>query len=796
MNQCNIILNEIHRRLSHTVHSQDLLGRPDQRKDLEKLVRECLDATPPPETAHLLKAMLKKLTGMPPSSAAGGLPVFLQLDRELLRLLNPGDHGSGFPHLSQSVRYLKGVGARAAALLARLDIHTAEDLLYHFPYRYEDRRNLRKIAELAGGGFVTVEGVVLRSDLMTTPRKRFKILQVMIEDRTGVILAKWFNQGYLQKVFQPGLRIILSGKVRVDPFSRSLEMENPEYEILKEAGEETLHTNRIVPIYHTTAGLTQRRMRSILFQLLDSRFTELGEFFPDEILRTYHLPKRPESVMQLHFPDGDVSVEKLNAFRSRYHKRMIFEEFLLMEMLLAGRRQSRSEAVRGISFQVNTDTEKSLVRNLAFPLTPAQQRVIREIKRDMGRPVQMNRLLQGDVGCGKTVVAAVAAGITMENGYQVAVMAPTEILAEQIYFHFHGFFDLMGKRSALLTRLIRNQDKEVLRGKILGGEVDVVVGTQALIQGEVRFRRLGLVIIDEQHRFGVIQRAALIQKGRQPDVMVMTATPIPRSLSLTVYGDLDISVIDEMPSGRSPIKTEIIHARQRQKVYRHIDQEVRRGRQAYVVYPLVEETEKSDLAAATEMSEHLAAKIFPQWKIGLLHGRMKPEEKEKTMQAFKKREIQILVSTTVVEVGIDVPNATVMVIEHAERFGLAQLHQLRGRVGRGVHPSFCYLVALGRISDEAKRRLAIMAETTDGFRIAEEDLAIRGPGEYFGKRQSGMPRLILGNILRDTRILEAARDEAFSRMRKDPRLEHPEHRGLALEIKRRYAGRSSLIGVG
>ncbi len=701
-----------------------------------------------------------------------------------------------FPSRSQTVRYVKGVGERVAALLSKLDIYTVEDLLTFFPYRYEDRRNLMQISELPNQGFVTIQGVVRSSDLTTTPRKRFRILQVLIEDRSGVMVAKWFNQAYLKKVFQPGQKIILSGKVKRDPFSRALEMENPEYEILQEGDEETIHTNRIVPIYHTTAGLTQRRIRTILFHLLASDPKEIEEYFPEEILSKFHLPKRPESMSQLHFPDPEIPLESLNAFRSRYHKRMIFEEFLILEMILAMHRQGRSNDIRGISFQTNTDIEKTLVHDLSFPLTSAQKRVIQEIKRDMGRSVQMSRLLQGDVGCGKTIVAAVAAGIALANSYQVAIMAPTEILAEQLYFHFHRFFDLFGKKTSLLTRLVKNREKATLRKRIRQGEIDVVVGTQALIQKEVSFHRLGLVIIDEQHRFGVIQRAVLMNKGKAPDVLVMTATPIPRSLSLTVYGDLDISIIDEMPPGRKPVKTEVVSGRNRKKVYRHIDREVQKGHQVYIVYPLVEETEKSDLTAATEMSEKLAREIFPQWRVGLLHGRMHPEEKEKIMDSFKEGELQILVSTTVVEVGVDVTNATIMVVEHAERFGLAQLHQLRGRVGRGNHPSFCYLITSGRMTEEAARRLSVMEKTTDGFKISEEDLAIRGPGEFFGKKQSGMPDLMLGNILRDFQILKAAREEAFSRVKNDPLIQDPGNCRLVSEIEKRYAGKSSLIRVG
>ncbi len=707
-----------------------------------------------------------------------------------------GDTGLSTTPLSGPVRYVKGVGERAAYLLAKLGISTVEDLLYFFPYRYEDRRNLRKIAELSEGPFRTVTGLVRHVDLKTTARKRFRILQVLIEDSSGTLLIKWFNQAYLQKVLQPGKRVILSGKVKRDPYTLALEMENPEYEFLQGDEEETVHTNRIVPIYHTTAGISQRRLRSILFQFVESLAPAQPDCLPEELRLRLHLPTHADSLMQLHFPNGNVPVDRLNTFRSPYHKRMIFEEFFLLETLLALTRQGRSQRVQGLSFQVEAPLAEKLLAAIPFALTAAQRRVIDEIRRDMARPAQMSRLLQGDVGCGKTVVAAMAAAIALDSDFQVAVMAPTEILAEQLYLNFHNFFDTLGQETALLTRVIKNTEKEALRKRIAAGKVGVIIGTQALIQKEVSFHRLGLVIIDEQHRFGVFQRATLMEKGNRPDVLVMTATPIPRSLSLTVYGDLDISVIDELPAGRTPVRTRIIRKQEKTRVFRKIEEEIEAGRQAYIVYPLVEETEKSDLAAATEMSKELAAKIFPQRRVGLIHSRIKTEEKEQIMMAFKKREIDILVSTTVVEVGIDIPNASVMMIEHAERFGLAQLHQLRGRVGRGRFTSFCYLAVSGRMTPEARRRLAVMEETTDGFRIAEEDLAIRGPGEFFGKRQSGMPDLKVGNILRDARILEAARSEAFERVKMDPQLQAPENKGLVSALQTRYAGKTKLIRVG
>jgi ATP-dependent DNA helicase RecG len=796
MKQCESILSEMHEILSHPVPTRLGAALPAPENLLPQ-VAACLRETPSPETARLLEWLQGKFEQSrrlpPPKREQCYQEIHAELGRFLGKSLSPKPPAWA---PTQAVRYVKGVGERISALLAKLNVNTTEDLLVFFPYRYEDRKNLVPIAELAQDTTATVHGVVRSVDLQTTPRKRFKILHVLVEDRSGTVMVKWFNQAYLKKVFRPGQEIVLSGKMARDPYSFALEMENPEFEILGDPGEETIHTNRIVPIYHTTAGLTQRRIRNIMFHFIESCTAAVPEIFPEDLLAKYHLPGRAESLKQLHFPESHVSAEKLNSRRSKYHKRMIFEEFFLLELVLALNQQGRSRQVRGISFQVNADAARSLIDSLPFPLTAAQRRVIGEIKRDMGRPVQMSRLLQGDVGCGKTVVAATAAAIALENGYQVAAMAPTEILSEQLCFSFKSFFDSLGRETALLSRAVKGREKEALREKIAKGEIHVVVGTQALIQEEVAFRKLGLVIIDEQHRFGVIQRAALIGKGASPDVLVMTATPIPRSLSLTVYGDLDISVIDQMPPGRSPIETKVARARDKPRLYRHIDREAARGRQTYIVYPLVEETEKSDLAAATEMSAHLAETIFPQHRVGLIHGRMSAEEKERVMTEFKSGEIRILVSTTVVEVGIDVPNATVMVIEHAERFGLAQLHQLRGRVGRGPHPSTCYLVLSGRMTEEARRRVSIMQETTDGFRIAEEDLAIRGPGEFFGKKQSGLPDLVLGNILRDARILEVARKEAFTRVREDPGLSTPQHAGLVAEIHRRFTGKFNLIRVG
>ena len=802
MNQCESILKEIHRVLSSTVLEPPPINT-DHREDLLRRIRECLKAEASPATVKLVKSARNQLEEEAHGAPEARQRFVMSIRTELDHFLNRTKGGKSAPSvsrapspLSRPVRYVKGVGERLASFLAKLDIHEEQDLIYFFPYRYEDRRNLLPISQLREDAFVTIQGTVKSVDLQTTRRKGFKIFQLLVEDPSGTVIAKWFNQAYLKKIFRPGQRLILSGRVRRDPYSFSLDMESPEYEILQEDDEATIHTNRIVPIYHTTAGLTQRRLRTIMFQVVESRHAEMEEFLPSSILETYRLPLRAETIRQLHFPESSMPVHLLNAFRSRYHKRFIFEEFLLLEMLLALQKGSRTSEVQGVAFHVDSKLAQALLARLPYSLTAAQERVIREIKQDLARPIQMSRLLQGDVGCGKTTVAAVAAAIAIENSTQVAVMAPTEILAEQLYLNFHRIFDTLEKRTALLSKGVKSQERARLHDEIRQGRIDVVVGTQALIQKEVAFDRLGLVIIDEQHRFGVVQRATLMKKGAAPHVLVMTATPIPRSLSLTVYGDLDISVIDEIPAGRSPVRTAIARAKDRKSIYSKIEREIRAGRQAFIVYPLVEETEKSDLAAATEMSAHLARDVFPDRRLGLLHGRVKPEEKEAIMTAFKNREIDILVCTTVVEVGIDIPNATVMVIEHAERFGLAQLHQLRGRVGRGSHRSACYLMVAGRMTDEAKRRLAVMEETNDGFKIAEEDLAIRGPGEFFGKKQSGMPDLILGNIVRDLGILEVARKEAFRRIQADPRLEKGDNRSLCREMEQRYGTRAGLIRVG
>ena len=484
----------------------------------------------------------------------------------------------------------------------------------------------------------------------------------------------------------------------------------------------------------------------------------------------------------------------LNRGMSAAHRRLSFEELFALELGLALKKRGVSVEKKGISFRPAGELEGQLRVRLPYRLTTAQERVISEMKGDMTSDRPMNRLVQGDVGCGKTIVALIASLMIVENGYQACIMAPTEILAEQHYKNITTMASLIGVRVRLLVGGMKKKEKDSVLEEIGSGAAQIVIGTHALIEQDVRFNRLGLAVIDEQHRFGVMQRSTLTAKGYEPDVLVMTATPIPRTLALTVYGDLDVSVIDEMPEGRIPVETKLYFENKRREAYQFIEEELKKGRQAYVVYPLVEESEKVDLKAASEMAVHLQKDIFPRWTVGLVHGRMKGEEKEAAMAQFKDGTVQILVSTTVIEVGVDVPNATVMVIEHPERFGLAQLHQLRGRVGRGEHRSSCILMGPRMFAEEAKQRLMAFVRTTDGFRIAEEDLKLRGPGEFFGTRQSGLPDLRVANIIRDADLLEKARTDAFALVQQDANLSHyPRLRDL---LKRKWQGRLGLLSVG
>jgi len=714
-------------------------------------------------------------------------------------------HGSRLT--TDSIQFVKGVGEKRKKLLSKLNIHTVEDALYFTPMRYEDRSRMKKISEIrpvpaglkqgTGGGIETVAGTVLSRGVIKTKWGK-RLFEVTVKDETGLLRGKWFkfNERYMNKRFSIGQRIIMSGEVQFNPYHGGMEIIHPDIEILDSEKEDLLHVGRIVPIYHSTEGIHQKTLRSILKEVVDNYADSITDFLPDSIIKDNQLIQLKDAIKNIHFPEKGTSIEKLNSYSTDYHKRLIFDEFFLLELGLAIRKKEWQEEKKGISFSVDGKLTDRLRSTLHFKLTQAQERVINEIKNDLAKPEPMNRLLQGDVGSGKTIVALYAMVIVVENGYQAAIMAPTEILAEQHFSNIHGLTEQLGLKTVLLTSSVKGKDREEILTKLANGEVNIIVGTHALIQEGVRFKNLGFAIIDEQHRFGVMQRGILKKKGYSPDILIMTATPIPRTLSMTVYGDLELSVIDEMPPGRRPIKTLLFYESRIKEAYTLIDKEIKGGRQAYIVYPLIEESEKLDLKAATEMMEHFKKDIFPHLKIGLLHGRMKSDEKEDIMRRFKEREIDILVSTTVIEVGVDIPNVSVMVVEHTERFGLSQLHQLRGRVGRGEYQSYCILIAYYPLSHEAKIRLKVMTESTDGFYIAEKDLEIRGPGEFLGTRQSGLPELKIANIIRDHKLLETARSEAFKLIKIDSSLFMSEHQSLKDSLKKRWQKKLELGTIG
>ena len=694
------------------------------------------------------------------------------------------------PPLKKPVQFVKGVGPKRAEQLERLGLNTVEDLLYHIPFRYQDRREIHKIRDLRTGEEGATVGQLVRMGRRFVARSKRWVLEAVVRDETGFLFLLWYYQHrYFQQKYQIGAQVLLYGKVEMG-MKGGKWMIHPDMELLEEEGE----TARILPIYNKTTEMTVGAMRRLVHGAVATHINFIPDSLPQELSTRLGLMKVSDALRALHIPPVDADVGALNSASSLAHRTVVFDELFYLQLGMSLRRRNMVKE-DGLSI-VPGPLVMQVHEVLPFRLTNAQQRVLDVIFRDMAAPHPMNRLVQGDVGSGKTIVAFCAALAALDSGYQVAFMAPTELLAEQHFRTLAGLAKQLEVSITLLTGDTKPKQKQEIYGLIEQGKVEIVVGTHALIQEGLRFHRLGLAIVDEQHRFGVMQRAALKKMGMNPDMLLMTATPIPRTLALTIYGDLDVSAIDELPPGRKPITTRVFHEGEREKAYRAVKEQLDKGYQAYIVYPLVEESEKSDLKAATTMAEQLSRTAFVGYSIGLVHGRMKSDEKDAVMTRFKKGEHHILVSTTVIEVGIDVPNSTVILIEHAERFGLAQLHQLRGRVGRGQAASFCFLLAQYTPADESIRRLRVMVDTNDGFKIAEADLNFRGPGEFLGTRQSGLPDFRVANIVRDSRILELARDEAEAWLAKDPDLTSPASRRVRAILEDRWAGRLELARVG
>jgi ATP-dependent DNA helicase RecG len=697
--------------------------------------------------------------------------------------------------IATPLKYLKGVGPARAEVLESKGLFTVEDLLSYAPFRYEDRSNVKRIADLAPGEMATVMAEVESAKLAGFRRRNLGLFEAIFTDGSRQrLLGKWFHGGYLADKLQPGLRLALYGKVELDSYTGDLLMMHPEFEVIsaEDDPDAALHTGRVVPVYEAAGKINARTFRTLLARALDN-LDAVEDCLPAFLRQRLRLPDRWTALHHLHFPPEGEDLRLLNSFRSPAQLRLILEEFFWLECGLELKR-AKARLEEGIAFELNDRVRNRIREMLPFKPTGAQKRVLAEIAKDMNAPHPMHRLLQGDVGSGKTLVAAEAAIIAIENGYQVAVLAPTEILASQHHLCFRELFQKLGYTVVLLTGSSTAREKTQLKKLLAAGLAHVAVGTHALLEEDVEFGCLGLAIVDEQHRFGVMQRLGLMRKGRiAPDTLVMTATPIPRTLALTLYGDLDVSVIDELPPGRRPIKTKHVDADLIEGVYSFLKEQVDAGRQAYVVYPVIEESEAQAMKAAEKMHEHLSRVVFPTLAVGLLHGRMRPDDKEETMLRFKRGELKILVSTTVIEVGVDVANATVMVIEQAERFGLAQLHQLRGRVGRGAEQSYCVLVT-GRMNDAARERIRTLVDSTDGFHIAEMDLKLRGPGEFFGTKQSGLPALRLASIIRDQEILELARREAAAFIAHPPSEE--ERQRAEAYVRKHWQRRYGLVQVG
>src|SRR6266851_5643675 len=734
--------------------------------------------------------------------------------------------------LTTPVQYVKGIGPKLAEILATKGIATVGDLLNYLPFRYEDRLNPRGIAELRAGEMATVIGEVRNSGLFRT--RRMPIFQLTVGQGRSKLKCLWFNATYLQDKFKPGQLIALYGKVEQDSRSGELQIIQPQIEMLSDAPGDaaddkaaaSLEVGRIVPIYESAGQgrVTARWFRRVIRTALEELTPELAETIPASVRERLALVSPREALWKVHWPEAGESFEDLQSARTPAHIRLIFEELFFTELGLELKRRQQ-KAQTGIAFRLDDRVRQAIKKILPFHPTPAQKKVLKEIADDMQQPHPMRRLLQGDVGSGKTIIGFQAAIVAIENGYQVALMAPTEILAQQHYFSARQILERAGYRIVLLTGSLEQDRKRDVRRHIAQGNAQLVIGTHALIQDRVEFENLGLVVVDEQHRFGVMQRLKLMKKsdearvvtglrpvqpggdGRlsteqrstdpEPDVLVMTATPIPRTLALTLYGDLDLSVLDELPPGRIPVVTRSLPDERAPEVWDFVRKQIGAGHQAYVVYPVIEENEERELKAAQQMHWQLREKIFPSVHVGLLHGRLDADEKEHVMREFQQGKIEILVATTVIEVGVDVPNATVMVIEHADRFGLAQLHQLRGRIGRGAAKSYCVLMRGGKVSEEGERRLDAMVRSNDGFQIAELDLELRGPGEFFGTKQAGIPSFRVANIIRDRQLLEAAkRQAAFVISGPNAEISKEEIDRALREMRSRWALSYGLVEVG
>ena len=734
--------------------------------------------------------------------------------------------------LSTPVQYVKGIGPKLAEILAAKGIATVDDLLHYLPFRYEDRLNPRGIAELRPGEMATVIGEVRNSGLFRT--RRMPIFQLTVGQGRSRLRCIFFNATYLQGKFEPGQLIALYGKVEEDPRNHELQIVQPQFEILgdaaevgtgaeKKAAESSLEVGRIVPIYESAGQgrLTSRWFRRIIRGALENLNPDLPESIPTAVRTHLGLISPRQALWQVHWPEAGESLQDLQSARTPAHLRLIFDELFFVELGLELKlRQQKAQT--GIAFRLDDRVRAAIKKILPFHPTAAQKRVLKEIASDMEKPYPMRRLLQGDVGSGKTIVSFEAAIIAIENGYQVALMAPTEILAQQHYFSARQILENAGYRIVLLTGSLDSDRKREIRRHIAQGNAQLVIGTHALLEEKIEFAKPGLVIVDEQHRFGVMQRLKLMKKSAdldssargaagqagvtinrqtalavEADVLVMTATPIPRTLALTLYGDLDLSVLDQLPPGRTPIVTRRVSDERAPEVWEFVRKQVAAGHQVYVVYPVIEENEETELKAAIKMYREFSGKVFADLKVGLLHGRLDSDLKDQVMRMFQSGELQVLVATTVIEVGVDVPNATAMVIEHAERFGLAQLHQLRGRIGRGAAKSYCILMTGGKVSEDGEKRLDAMVRTSDGFQIAELDLELRGPGEFFGTRQAGMPSFRVANLIRDRQLLEAAKREAAAVIRgPNAEISEVEISRALVDMRSRWQHTYGLVEVG